>query len=96
MNLWFSSYFVSSKYLSKKSWKEPQAVLGTVKLFSLKTLKFPLIGPLNFELVLQNAVLVFWNLKEGHVKSVFMGYMDENVVIVVSVQNTKGTYEHFL
>jgi hypothetical protein len=44
--------------------------LGTVKLFSLKTLRFPLIGPLNFELVLQNAVLVFRQLKEGHVKSV--------------------------
>ena len=70
--------------------------LGTVKLFSLKTLRFPLIGPLNFELVLQNAVLVFRQLKEGHVKSVFMGHMDENVVNLVSVQNTKGTYEHFL
>ena len=70
--------------------------LGTVKLFSLKTLRFPLIGPLNFELVLQNAVLVFRQLKESHVKSVFMGFMDENVVNLVSVQNTKGTYEHFL
>ena len=70
--------------------------LGTVKLFSIKTLRFPLIGPLNFELVLQNAVLVFRQLKESHVKSVFMGFMDENVVNIVSVQNTKGTYEHFL
>ena len=70
--------------------------LGTVKLFSIKTLRFPLIGPLNFELVLQNAVLVFRQLKESHVKSVFMGFMDENVVNFVSVQNTKGTYEHFL
>jgi hypothetical protein len=32
---------------------------------------------------------------EGNVKSVFMGHMDENVVIGVSVQKTKGTYEHF-
>jgi hypothetical protein len=51
---------------------------------------------LNFELVLQNAVLVFRQLTEGHVKSVFMGFMDEHVVNIVSVQNTKGTYEHFL
>ena len=69
--------------------------LGTVKLFLLKTLRFPLIGPLNFELVLQNAELVFWHLMEGNVKSVFIGHMDENVVIGVSVQKTKGTYEHF-
>lgn len=32
---------------------------------------------------------------ESDVKSVFMGYMDENVVIGVIAQNTKGIYEHF-
>ena len=70
--------------------------LGTVKLFSLKMLRFPLIGPLIFELVLQNAVMVLCHVLESDVKSVFMGHMDENVVIGVSVQNTKGTYEYFL
>jgi hypothetical protein len=69
--------------------------LDTDKLFSLKTLRFPLIGPLNFELVLQNAVSVLCQFMEGHVKSVFMDYMDENVFFCVIVQNTKGTYEHF-
>lgn len=50
---------------------------------------------MNFELDLQNAILVFCHLMESDVKSVFMGYMDENVVISVIAQNTKGIYEHF-
>jgi hypothetical protein len=38
--------------------------LDTDKFLSLKTLRFPLIGPLNFELVLQNAVPVLCQFME--------------------------------